>query len=118
MMTASSFYRNLAEFISDPTPQAFNHLAHLLGILTVTMPIQHDTADLVHVRSARRAMASILDRRERIGMLVVTHLDALTLRASTPHIEAAIGRTRFEAFSFANALVSQKMEQDGVTLSD
>lgn len=118
MTTPSTFNRDLTQFISDPTPVAFNRLLRLLSILTVTMPIQCDTADLVHVRSARCAMASIRSRWDRTGTMAVTSLDANTLRAAAPFIEAAFGRARLDVYSFANALVSHKMEQEGVVFAN
>jgi hypothetical protein len=118
MTTPSTFHRDLTEFISDPTPATFNRLLRLLSTLTITMPIQCDTADLVHVRSARCAMATIHDRWERVGTMAITSLDALTLRAAAPFIAEAFGRTRLDVFSFANALVLHRMEQEGVVFSD
>lgn len=63
-------------------------------------------------------MATIRDRWERVDTMAVTSLDALTLRAAAPFIAGAFGRTRLDVFSFANALVLHKMEQDGVALAD
>lgn len=118
MTTPSTFHRDLSEFINDPKPATFNRLLRLLSILTITMPIQCDTADLVHVRSARSAMATIRNRWERVGTMAVTSLDALTLRAAAPFVAEAFGRTRLDVFSFANALVLHQMEQQGVALAD
>ncbi len=113
-----TFYADLVGFLSDPTPTAYNRLLRILDILAIVMPVQRMTDYLVQVQSARRAMAAILDRHDRIGVLAVSTLDANTLRAAAPHIEAAIGRTRLDAFSFANAIVQHKMQLQGVALTD
>lgn len=113
-----TFYADLVRFISDPTPLAYNRLLRILDILAIAMPLQRTPDQLVQIHSARRAMTAILDRFERTGTLAITRLDEITLRAATPHIEAAIGRVQLGAFSFANALVQHKMQQQGVALTD
>ncbi|WP_340519979.1 hypothetical protein [Cupriavidus necator] len=113
-----TFYADMVAFLSEPTPIAYNRLLRILDILAIAMPVQRMTDYLVQVQSARRAMVAILDRFERTGTLAVSDLDAKTLRAAAPHIEAAMGRTRLDAFSFANAIVQHKMQLHGVALTD
>lgn len=111
-----TYYADLVAFISAPTPTAYNRLLRILDILAIVMPAQRMTDHLVQVQSARRAMVAILARHERTGTLAVSDLDAMTLRTAAPHVEAAIGRTRLDTFSYANAVVQHKMQTQGVPL--
>lgn len=113
-----TFYADLVRFISDPTPSAYNRLLHLVDVLAVAMPLQRMTDHYAQVQSARRALAAVEQRWLRTGALAVTDLDALTLRAAAPDIQAAIGRIRLDAFSFANAIVQHKSQLQGAVLAD
>lgn len=113
-----TFYADLTQFISAPQPLGYNRLIRLLDIVSICMALQGMTDNRAQVQSARRAMVAIEQRHARTGVLAVTDLDALTLRAAAPAIEVAIGRIRLDAFSYANALVQHKMQLQGVALTD
>lgn len=113
-----TFSAGLVAFISDPTPGAYIELERTLDLVAIAMQVQRGTAHLVQIQSARRVMVAILDRVERIGMLAVSTHDAQTLRAAAPHIEAAIGSIRLDAFCFANAIVQHKLQLQGAALAD
>ncbi|MGT2508162.1 hypothetical protein [Cupriavidus basilensis] len=112
-----TFSASLVAFISDPTPSAYIKLERTLDLVAIAMQVQRGTAHLVQIQSARRVMVAILDRVERIGTLAVSTHDAQTLRAAAPHIEAAIGSIRLDAFCFANAIVQHKTQLQGVMLT-
>lgn len=113
-----TFPASLVAFISDPTPSAYIKLERTLDLVAIAMQVQRGTVHLVQIQSARRVMVAILDRVERIGVLAVPTHDAQTLRAAAPHIEAAIGSIRLDAFCFANAIVQHKLQLQGATPAD
>ncbi|WP_121491219.1 hypothetical protein [Cupriavidus plantarum] len=113
-----TLYADLTQFISSPQPLGYNRLTRLLDIVSICMTLQGIADNRAQVQSARRAMVAIEQRYARTGVLAVTGLDALTLRAAAPAIEAAIGRIRLDAFSYANALVQHKMQLQGVAIAD
>ncbi|WP_020201893.1 hypothetical protein [Cupriavidus sp. WS] len=113
-----TFHADLVAFISDPTPLAYNRLLRILDILAIISQVQRMADYRLQIQSARRAMTAILSRFERTGTLAVTPLDASTLRTAAPFIESAIGRTRLDAFTLANAIVQHKMQLDGVATTD
>ncbi|CAG2129314.1 hypothetical protein [Cupriavidus numazuensis] len=113
-----TFYADLAQFIGDPTPVAFDRLLRVLDILAIALRVQPLQDFAVQIHSARRAMSAVVKRLERTGALAVSDLDAVTLRAAAPQIEAAIWRVQLDTFSFANAIVQHKLELQGVALTD
>ncbi|MGE8366017.1 MAG: hypothetical protein ACN6OP_04510 [Pseudomonadales bacterium] len=113
-----TFSASLVAFISDPTPSAYIKLERTLDLVAIAMQVQRGTAYLVQIQSARRVMVAILERVERIGVLAVSTHDAQSLRAAAPHIAAAIGCIRLDAFCFANAIVQHKMQLQGAVLAD
>ncbi|WP_420994088.1 hypothetical protein ACKI2N_001840 [Cupriavidus sp. 30B13] len=113
-----TFHADLVAFISDPTPLSYNRLLRTLDILAIISTVQGLAEFRPQIQSARRAMVAVLARRERTGVLAVSTLDAQTLRTAAPFIEQAIGRSRLDAFSFANAIVQHKMQLEGVATID
>lgn len=113
-----TFATDLVAFIHAPTTQGYNRLTRLLDVLAVALAAQRAPDALVQIHSARRAMAAIFGRWERTGMVALSRLDELTLRAAAPHVESALGRTRLDAFNLAHALVKAQLQAQGDTIID
>lgn len=112
LASEAAIYVAIVSFTHAPTIAACAHLQRTLATIDIALDLQGLSDDLVHTRSAQLALVSVINRRDRIGVLAVSALDALTLRAAAPHIAEAIGRIRLNTFFIAHA-VAERAQNHG-----
>lgn len=106
---ALELHLSIINLIEAPTVAACNKLSFDLCCIAGGMshanrgePIMGKTdADSIAIQSAIRTIEAIVDRHDRVGDVIVSEFDALSLRAAAGKLDGALGRIPLPAYNRA-----------------